>query len=204
VIERAVCYAIDERRSADVLERLIGIDWAGKMTHDGMASYDRFEAALHQQCVGHILRRVRELEATATGGAVHYPRKLIALFTEAIHLRNRHLRGEVSAEQLQEARERFETRLEKLAWPAREVPAYETLSKHLSPKEIAARVGKAEFAVIVLGSSPEELSRLERKIAVSLADLDAKATFSCGWALCESEESLDAAYQRARKAAGGS
>lgn len=80
--------------------------------------------------------------------------------------------------------------------------AAETLMKHLSPKEIAARVGKAEFAVIILGSSPEELSRLERKIAVSLVDLDAKATFSCGWALCGSDETLDAAYQRARKAAG--
>ena len=66
---------------ADVLERLIGIDWSGKMVHDGFASYDRFKAATHQQCLGHVLRRVRELEAKATRGAVHDPRKLIALFT---------------------------------------------------------------------------------------------------------------------------
>jgi transposase len=62
---------------------------------------------------------------------VHYPRKLIALFTEAIHLRNRHKKGEVSAEQLRQARQEFDTRLRDLAWPAREVPAYETLSAHL-------------------------------------------------------------------------
>src|SRR3954454_10790533 len=73
----------------------------------------------------------RELEAGATRGAVHYPRKLIALFTEAIHLRNRYKRGEVSAEQLQQARQEFDARLRDLAWPAREVPAYETLSAHL-------------------------------------------------------------------------
>jgi transposase len=131
VAERATCYAIDPHRKADVLERLIGIDWSGQMVHDGFASYDRFEAATHQQCLGHVLRRVRDLEAKATRGAVHYPRKLIALFTEAIHLRNRHQRAEVSAEQLQQARAQFDRRLRGLAWPAREVPAYETLSAHL-------------------------------------------------------------------------
>jgi len=131
VAERAIGYAIDPHRRADVLERLIGIDWSGTMVHDGFASYDRFGAATHQQCLGHVLRRARELEAEATRGAVHYPRKLIALFTEAIHLRNRYKKGEVSAEQLRRARQEFDQRLSDLAWPAREVPAYETLSAHL-------------------------------------------------------------------------
>jgi transposase len=131
VAARATGYVIDPHRKADVLERLIGIDWAGKMVHDGFASYDRFKAATHQQCLGHVLRRVRELEAKATRGAVHYPRKLIALFTEAIHLRNRSKKGEVSAEELRRARPEFDRRLRVLAWPAREVPAYETLSAHL-------------------------------------------------------------------------
>jgi transposase len=72
VAERATGYAIDPHRKADVLERLIGIDWSGKMVHDDFASYDRFKAAIHQQCLGHVLRRVRELEAKATRGAVHY------------------------------------------------------------------------------------------------------------------------------------
>jgi transposase len=131
VAERATGYAIDPHRKADVLERLIGGDWSGKMVHDGFASYDRFRAATHQQCLGHVLRRVRELEAKATRGAVHYPRKLIALFTEAIHLRNRYQKGEVSAERLRRARPGFDRRLRDLAWPAREVSAYETLSAHL-------------------------------------------------------------------------
>ena len=131
VAERATCYAIDPHRKADVLERLIGIAWSGTMVHDGFASYDRFEAATHQQCLGHVLRRVRDLEVKATRGAVHYPRKLIALFTEAIHLRNRYKKGEVTAEPLAQARKTFDGRLRDLAWPAREVPAYETLSAHL-------------------------------------------------------------------------
>jgi transposase len=129
--ERATCYAIDRRRSACVLERLIGIDWSGKMTHDGFSSYNRFTRAIHQQCLGHVLRRVREMEAKATRGAVHYPRQLIALFTEAIHLRNRYLKAEVSAEGLKEARGKYDERLEKLSYPPRQVAAYETLSGHL-------------------------------------------------------------------------
>lgn len=131
VAERAICYAIETCRKADALQDVIGLDWMGKMTHDGFSSYDRFKKAKHQQCLGHIIRRVRDLEAKATRGAVHYPRKLLELFTEAIHLRNRYLKGEVTAAYLKRMRKRYDERLEKLAWPAREVPAYETLSGHL-------------------------------------------------------------------------
>ena len=131
VAERATGYALDPHRQADVLERLIGIAWSGRMVHHGFASYDRFEAATHQPCLGQLLRRVRDLEAKATRGAVDDPRKLIAWFTEAIHLRNRSKKGEVSAEQWAPARKVFDGWLRDLAWPAREVPAYETLSGHL-------------------------------------------------------------------------
>ena len=34
----------------------IRVDWSGKMVHDGFASYDRFQAATHQQCLGHTIR----------------------------------------------------------------------------------------------------------------------------------------------------
>src|SRR5437588_335384 len=65
VTERVVCYAVDGYRKADALQRVIGLDWAGKMTHDGYSTYGRFAKAVHQQCLGHILRRLRELEARA-------------------------------------------------------------------------------------------------------------------------------------------
>jgi transposase len=131
VSERVVCYAIEQHRRAEALQEVIGQDWAGKMTHDGFSSYGRFHKAIHQQCLRHLLRRLRELEARASRGAVHYPRRLIALFTEALDLHKRYRQGEVSAEQLHEARRRYDARLRQLAWPAREVPAYETLSEHL-------------------------------------------------------------------------
>ena len=78
-----------------------------------------------------MLRRARDLLAGATRGAVRYPRELVALLTEAIHLRNRHLRGEIPAEVLVKAKAGFDARLEKLALPPRAVPEHGRLSWHL-------------------------------------------------------------------------
>jgi transposase len=129
--DRATAYGIDSQRSAAVLERVIGVDWDGILSHDGFASYGRFAEAVHQQCAAHVLRRAQELLETATRGAVHFPRRVIALFTEAIHERNRYLRGELSLEELQDQREAFDERLLALAGPPRTVPENERLAKHL-------------------------------------------------------------------------
>ena len=129
--DQATAYGIDLQRSAAVLERVIGVDWDGILSHDGFASYGRFTEAVHQQCAAHVLRRARELLETATRGAVHFPRQVIALFTDAIHERNRYLRGEVSLGELQDQREAFDERLWALAGPPRVVPEYERLAKHL-------------------------------------------------------------------------
>jgi len=85
----ATLYAIDPQRSADVLEKAIGIDWSGAMTHDGFSSYERFEDVVHQQCVDHALRRARGLVDKHTGVAKVFPRQVIELFTDALQLRDR-------------------------------------------------------------------------------------------------------------------
>lgn len=131
VSERATCYAIDPHRSADALERVIGIDWDGVLVHDGFASYDRFPAATHQQCLTHLLRRARDLLETATRGAVHCPRRLIELFTGAICARNAYHRGRLSMRTLAAAWDEYELRLLRLLVPERVVPAYQVLADHL-------------------------------------------------------------------------
>jgi transposase len=78
VAERVACHAVDGPRKADALQRVIGLGRAGKMTHDGYPTYGRFAEAVHQRCPGHILRRLRELEARAKRGAVPYPRLFIS------------------------------------------------------------------------------------------------------------------------------
>jgi transposase len=129
--DRATAYAIDPHRSAAVLERVIGGDWDGILSHDGFASYDRFAEAVHQQCLAHVLCRAREMLATATRGAVCFPRQVIALFRAAIDLRRRHLRGEVAADELAAARDRFDDRLLALTKRPRTDPANERLAAHL-------------------------------------------------------------------------
>ena len=57
--------------------------------HDGWAAYGRFTSATHQQCVAHLVRRCQELLAGAVGGAVHFPRRVLDLFREAIRARQR-------------------------------------------------------------------------------------------------------------------
>ncbi len=130
VSEQATCYAVDQRRSADVLEEVIGLDWEGVLIHDGFASYDRFTEAVHQQCVAHLLRRAREMLETATRGAVRFPRQVMALFTGAVHLRNEYLAGRVPQPQWEGARDDYELRLLPLL-RRRRAGANETLASHI-------------------------------------------------------------------------
>ncbi len=107
------------------------MDGSGVLSHDGFASYERFEAAIHQQCLAHVLRRARDLLAGAARGAVRFPREVIALFTEAIHWRNGYTPGAWTDNRLDEHRGAFDDRLLKLVRRPRAVPEYVTLAKHL-------------------------------------------------------------------------
>lgn len=131
VANRATAYGIDPRRSAAALERVIGPDWGGTLSHDGFASYGRFAEAIHQQCAGHVLRRARDMLEWATRGAVRFPRQVIALFTAAIHRRNECLRGALTPEELAAQRDAFDGRLLELAGRPRRVPEHERLAQHL-------------------------------------------------------------------------
>jgi transposase len=129
--ERSTAYHIDSHRSADALERVIGVDWSGTLSHDGYSTYDRFTEAIHQSCVAHVLRRAREMLDGAVRGAVHFPRQVITLFTEAVHQRNEHLRGRVTLEELQDQRDVFDDRLLALLTRPRLVAAHATFAKHM-------------------------------------------------------------------------
>ena len=129
--DRATAYAIDPQRSASVLEGVIGAGWPGVLSHVGFASYERFGEAIHQQCLAHVLRRARDLLATATRGAVRFPRQVIELFTEAIHWRNGYVPGAWTDDQRDRHRGAFEDRLLELVRRPRAVPEYATLAKHL-------------------------------------------------------------------------
>jgi transposase len=127
----ATAYAIDATRSGAVAEAILGLDYDGTMIHDGWSPYDRFEDARHQQCLNHLLRRADERAATATRGAVCFPRRVAGLLRTGLDLRDRCAAGEISRHGLAVARGRLENQLSDLIFPLKTNTANERLAQHL-------------------------------------------------------------------------
>lgn len=94
--EHATYYEIDPTRSGAVAERVLGLNWAGRLVHDGWSVYERFLEAIHQQCNGHLLQRCRKLLEVASRGAVRFPRTVKELLQQGLATRDRYQRGEMS------------------------------------------------------------------------------------------------------------
>ena len=127
----ATAYVIDPTRGGAVAEAILGLDYGGAMVHDGWSPYDRFENARHQQCLNHLLRRADEMDATATRGAVRFPRRVAELLRAGLDLRDRHAAGEISRHGLAVARGRLENQLSDLIFPPKMNAANERLAQHL-------------------------------------------------------------------------
>jgi transposase len=127
----ATLYAIDPQRSADALEKIIGIDWSGTMTHDGFSSYDRFENVVHQQCVDHALRRARGLLEKQSGAACLFPRQVIELFTGSLQERDRLNAASAAADLRGPAYEDYSQRLRNLTERCRTNELNDRFARHL-------------------------------------------------------------------------
>ena len=79
----------------------------------------------------HLLRRADEMAATATRGAVCFPRRVAELLRAALDLRGRHAAGEISRHGLAVACGRLENRLSDLIFPLKTNAANERLAQHL-------------------------------------------------------------------------
>lgn len=97
----ATCYEIGDR-SSSLLRDLLGPHWCGTLIHDGWSPYDGFAHAFHQQCLGHLQRRCREILETAVGGAVQLPRGVLTLCDEAFALRRQWRGHRLSGDELAE------------------------------------------------------------------------------------------------------
>jgi transposase len=127
----ATAYVIDPTRSGAVAEDILGLDYDGTMIHDGWSPYDRFHEASHQQCLRHLLRRADEMEATATRGAVCFPRRVAGLLRAGLDLRDRHAAGTISTHGVAVARGRLESELADVVFPPKTNAANERLAQHL-------------------------------------------------------------------------
>ena len=131
VTDQATCYVIDPHRSADALEKVIGLDYSGTLIHDGAATYDRFLQALHQQCVAHPLRRAHKLEENLTGRNKLFPRQVIDLMQGALEIRDACLQGELDRADLEVAFEMHCDELHRLTARPRCHALNDTFARHL-------------------------------------------------------------------------
>lgn len=131
VSEDAVAYLIAPERGFEASKRLIGPEYAGRLIHDGWASYDRFWRARHQTCLAHLLRRCRELLETARGGAVIFPRQVKALLQEALHVRDQRDAGAILPRTTRRRAGELQKQMDQLLTWMRSNPANERLAKHL-------------------------------------------------------------------------
>lgn len=131
VTDRAVAYLVHEKRGFEAMSLLLGEDYAGKMTHDGWASYDRFWNAIHQTCLTHLLRRCHELLETAVRGAVLFPRKVKALLQQALAIRDRRDAGEILPATVARRADTLEQQMEQLLLPTKQHADNERFAAHL-------------------------------------------------------------------------
>ncbi len=128
---QATYYQIDRSRGAEVAAGVLGWDWPGVLIHDGLASYDRFTKARHQQCLQHVLHRARQMLSTAKGAAVHFPRRVINILEHALRLRDLHQSGQMSEAETGKAIFALAYLLQAQIAHRKHNPANERLRQHL-------------------------------------------------------------------------
>jgi transposase len=146
VTEHVTLYTIQPGRGFAEAAQILGEDFAGMLVRDGWAPYRRFQDATHQTCLGHLLRRCRELLETAQAGAARFPSAVKALLQDALALRDRRARDELSPHGFAVARGRLEARADRLlAWQ----PTVE------DNRKLAAHLGHERDALFTFLYHPE-------------------------------------------------
>jgi transposase len=109
-----VWYEIDPTRSGDVATRLLGLDWSGRLVHDGWSVYNRFLCAIHQQCNAHLLNRCKDLLEVARRGAARFPLAIKLLLQRGLAARDRFGEGAISSHGLLVIAGRLTAQLERV------------------------------------------------------------------------------------------
>jgi transposase len=81
-------YVIDVSRGHEVVEQVLGKEFAGVLGCDCFLAYDPL-ACDQQKCLAHLLRSCSEIETVKSRGAVRFSRQVARLLRVAIKLRER-------------------------------------------------------------------------------------------------------------------
>jgi transposase len=84
-------YAIDPTRAHEVVERVLGKNYAGILKTDGFAAYDSedLSAIKKSKCLGHLIRRGVDVAALKSGKAAEFGQQVVKLLQAAIRLKQR-------------------------------------------------------------------------------------------------------------------
>jgi transposase len=131
VSAQVTVYAILPGRGYEQAVRILGAEYDGFLLHDGWAPYYRFQLALHQSCLAHLLKRCREMAQVASPSALTFPRAVEDLLEMSLELRDRYEQGEVSERGMSIATGRLEAKLDRMLQTRRRNPANHRLARHL-------------------------------------------------------------------------
>ena len=134
VTDEITVYAILPGRGFAQACQLIPADFAGVLVHDGYCIYSHFEQALHQSCLGHLVRRCRDLvEIVSAAAAATFPLAVLEELEKALAVRDRYQAGEISLHGQLTAAGRIEAEIDRLLLDGNhELEADRRLAKHLA------------------------------------------------------------------------
>ena len=109
--EQLTVYVIDASRGHEVVESILGTDFAGVLVSDCFLAYDPLDYA-KAKCAGHLLKRCAALTESGNRAAVQFSQQLARLLRGAINLKSR--RASLSPHGYRVACGRLEAALDRL------------------------------------------------------------------------------------------
>lgn len=135
VTNACTLYVIRPSRGVGVLSEVLGMDYAGRMTHDGWSVYNRLRQATHQQCLQHLLRRAHEIIEQLGARTARFAVKTRDFILNALTLRDRKNSGQISEHGFAVARGITRNRLRGLLSAAPKNKVCRTFRNHMKNHE---------------------------------------------------------------------
>ena len=132
VTDRVTVYAILPGRGFEEASTILSVEYAGALERDGWAPYRRFTQAMHQSCLGHLLRRCHNLLDVAQRGQARFPHAVRRILGAALMLRDRVAAGAISPHGRAVARGLLEARMDRTLAGRITYPPNRRFAKHLT------------------------------------------------------------------------
>jgi transposase len=128
---RETVYSIQPGRGYAEASEILGEGYSGVLVADGWAPYQKFEEAMHQTCLAHLLRRCNEMLEKVTGSAARFPLAVKEILQSALEVRDQRDAGKISGEALEKAKEELTSQMDRRLSGQFTNPDNQRLAQHL-------------------------------------------------------------------------